>query len=481
MLLNNWKPRQMMAPVNELGKPLTATKLQNDLKEGQFNPFFANPEQEIDYLVYEDMYNYTIGGAIMRALTKFIIGSGFEPKIVVKGGDPSGKEDQEMAKKHKDITETLMAIDYNIGRSTRGLDIHFQEKISQVILNSLIFNRAAALFGFEEPVELEHFPDAQNIPCTLKPVHPRNLGAIHVDPDSWVMTAVQVRPAMTEGTWVGHDEMFYHWNPLVSAPAYQSAFYGVSLMRNMYDELRTLRRLISVNFPTYADATHTGIPILSIHPEGMTEEQRMIEGQAISAAWEPGGINILFKNPEQTRVDNVTFDPKIKEFADLANNLTKSAIQKAGLPQSMFFAENESNMATLRHRIQISRSVDIMPMRKWFLRSLADQWYQRWFDELYGGSQEHKDLAIEVEFKDIQIETMDDRIDAVAIMNNELVPLLPKAMGELLGVPNFENYIDWERFDEFQKLRMENMKQKTERDTTKGPDGNRLKQLRQTR
>ena len=244
---------------------------------------------------------------------------------------------------------------------------------------------------------------------------------------------------------------------------------------------RTLRRLISVNFPTYADATHTGIPILSIHPEGMTEEQRMIEGQAISAAWEPGGINILFKNPEQTRVDNVTFDPKIKEFADLANNLTKSAIQKAGLPQSMFFAENESNMATLRHRIQISRSVDIMPMRKWFLRSLADQWYQRWFDELYGGSQEHKDLAIEVEFKDIQIETMDDRIDAVAIMNNELVPLLPKAMGELLGVPNFENYIDWERFDEFQKLRMENMKQKTERDTTKGPDGNRLKQLRQTR
>ena len=104
----------------------------------------------------------------------------------------------------------------------------------------------------------------------------------------------------------------------------------------MYDELRALRRLISINFPTFADAVHTGIPVITINPEGTTASQRQQEGEDIVNNWQDGSPNVLFKDPSQTRVDNITFDPKIMEFSELAESLTKFAVMKAGLPRATF-------------------------------------------------------------------------------------------------------------------------------------------------
>ena len=101
------------------------------------------------------------------------------------------------------------------------------------------------------------------LPINLRLVHPRDMGLIELDDKTWRLKSVQIRQFMGEDSgFTKVDKMIYYWNAVISAPVYNSDYYGISLMRNMYDELRALRRLISINFPTFADAVHTGIPCL---------------------------------------------------------------------------------------------------------------------------------------------------------------------------------------------------------------------------
>ena len=436
-VLENWVPRQEIVPVDKDGNQISASAPSSDKKA----PYYSNPEQDLDYIIYEDLYSYTVGGPILRELTKFIMGMGFKPKLIPKE-DP---DDGELIDKHKDVVMKLMEVDKQVGRTNeKGIGISFQDNVSRMILNSFTFNRSAALID-EGPVDIDG--TEKTLPTNLRLIHPRDMGIIELDDKTWRLKAVQIRQFMDsrESGFTEVDKMIYYWNAVISAPAYNSDYYGISLMRNMYDELRALRRLISINFPTFADAVHTGIPVITINPEGTTASQRQQEGEDIVNNWQDGSPNVLFKDPSQTRVDNITFDPKITEFDELAQSLTKFAVMKAGLPQSHFFAENEANMATLKHRIQLAISVNINPIRAWIDRTFTDQWYAKIFKTLYEGSEEYKLFDIGVEFNDLQIETLEDRINTAVAIHNELAPLTPEGMGEYLQDPNFEGKIDLEQ------------------------------------
>ena len=453
-VLENWVPKQEIFPVDKDGNQLTAAAERKA-------PYYSNPEQDLDYIIYEDLYSYTVGGPILRELTKFIMGMGFKPKLIPKD-DP---DDGELIDKHKDVIMNLMQVDKQVGRSDkRGIGISFQDNVSRMILNSFTFNRSAALID-RGPLEIDG-NSYKNLPINLRLIHPRDMGIIELDDKTWRLKAVQIRQFMdNDQGFTKVEDMIYYWNAVISSPAYNSDYYGISLMRNMYDELRALRRLISINFPTFADAMHTGIPVITINPEGTTATQRQQEGEDIVNNWQDGSPNVLFKDPTQTRVDNITFDPKITEFDELAQSLTKFAVMKAGLPQSHFFAENEANMATLKHRIQLAISVNINPIRAWIDRTFTDQWYAKIFETMYGGSEEFKLFDIGVEFNDLQIETLEDRINTAVAIHNELAPLTPEGMGEYLQDPNFEGKIDLEQ----QKMMYE--QKQAELDATKARPG----------
>ena len=458
-ILESWKPRQSIYPVTRGGNPLTANAMNQKMQMANATvPYYHNPEQDLDYLIYEDLYSYTMGGPIIREFVKFLLGRGFKPKLIPKDKTLDNDAKLELIKKHQNIISDLMAIDENIGNPSRtrgrsaGINIPFKDKISRIVANSLVFNRSCALHGYDEPVVVDG-TEYTNIPSSLKEIHPRDMGIIEIDNETWNLKSVQIRQNMFEGSgFVDVKDMFYFWNSVSSAPAYQSDYYGISMLRNMYDELRTLRRLISINFPTYADAMHTGIPVVTINPEGTTEAQREKEGNDIVYGWNDGGPNVLFKHPDEVKIDNITFDPKIQEFNELAQTLTKFAVMKGSLPQSLFFAENEANMATLRYRTQLAISVNVNPKRAEFERAWSSQWYMPSFDIMYGGSEEHKLFDIGVEFEDLQIETLDDRVNTASLIHNDLAPLTPAGMGQYLQDPNFESKVDMDKLKEQEKM-----------------------------
>ena len=230
-VLENWVPKQELMPVDIHGKPLTAAAISSNMR----TPFYSNPEQELDYIIYEDLYSYTVGGPILRELTKFIMGMGFKPKLIPKD-DP---DDGELIDKHKDVVMKLMEVDKQVGRTNdKGVGISFQDNVSRMILNSFTFNRAAALMDYG-PMEIDG--SEYKLPINLRLVHPRDMGLIELDDKTWRLKAVQIRQFMGEDSgFTNVDKMIYYWNAVISAPVYNSDYYGISLMRNMYDELLSL-------------------------------------------------------------------------------------------------------------------------------------------------------------------------------------------------------------------------------------------------
>jgi len=465
-LLENWKPQQTIHPVSRNGNPLSANTIFNRVNQQMTLNYFSNPHQDLDYIIFEDIFNYTVAGPVLRELVKFIMGRGFKPKIKSKFEiDPT--EELKLQKKHKDVLDNLNAIDANIGRSTeRGIDISFQEKMTKIILNTFVFNRDCGIYGYG-PVNVNG-TEFNNIPNSLKVPHPRDIGIIQFNNDDWTISGVQIKQAVNESSngIIPVKDLFYLWNSMLSSPTYQSDGYGVSMIQNMMDECRTLRRLIGINFPTYADAMHTGIPIITMTPEGSTDSDRIKEGNDIADNWVDGTPNLLFKNPKDVNISNIPFDPKIKEFSDLSELLTRYVVMKGGLPQSLFFAENDANMATLRYRIQLAISVNINPIRAWIERAISDQHYMRIFKKIYGNSQEFKDITIGVQFEDLQIETMDDRINSAVEINDNLARLTPEGIGQILQDPSFVSKIDTTQEPPSQKNTM-NIKNKSTGETFK--------------
>jgi len=62
----------------------------------------------------------------------------------------------------------------------------------------------------------------KEIPSSMKFAHPRDLGIIEVDPETWRLKSVQWRNAYY---MVQAKDMIYLWNPLVSAKTRNSTFY----------------------------------------------------------------------------------------------------------------------------------------------------------------------------------------------------------------------------------------------------------------
>ena len=84
---------------------------------------------------------------------------------------------------------------------------------------------------------------------------------------------------------------------------------------------------------------------------------------------------------------------------------------------------------------------------------------------MYENSEEYKLFDVGVEFNDLQIETLEDRINTAVAIHNELAPLTPEGMGEYLQDPNFEGKIDLEQ----QKMMYE--QKQAELDATKARPG----------
>lgn len=439
-IVDHWEPNMFLTVMDEKsGKPLSSATINSRRQSGWMSTLFANPMQSLDYIILEALSRSTIGGSLFQSLVKYLVGTGFRPELELINPGDDNKENQKLIDANKKIIQNLLLIDQQLTVDKEGfLDVSFTEKVSALILNTLIFNRSALIFGYDQPIKIDG-KIYKDIPSSVKFAHARDLGIIKVS-ENHRLEAVQW---VNASDMVPVNEMIYLWNPLVSSKTRNSWFYGDSLMLPMIDALRVIRKNLGVNFHAMAETSYAGRGILSISPQGSTEQQKEEEYRQIVRNMSiPATTHLLLEDPMNTRFDNVNYDAKVKEFSELNESLIKYCIATLGLPHSMFYDESASNRATMIGKIQLATATVINPMREWIGRSISDQWYDRWFRLIYKDQPEILEkFRIKMVFDDLRVTEWFDNVEAALELDGRKA-LKDSKFGEIIGVQNYPEMVE---------------------------------------
>ena len=321
-------------------------------------------------------------------------------------------------------------------RATRAsLDVSFKQKITAMISSTLAYNRGALKFTYKHPIIIRGEEHRNIIPSHVTFVHAQDLGIIETDPETGELTKVQIRNAADSYTEV--KDMIYLWNPVTSAKVYNSWYYGTSMLAPLLSASKLIRNLVSETFPAMAKSAWAGVFFLIVKNDGNTIESKRQEYAELARNAPPGGQNVLIKDPEDVKLENIDFEPKIKDLRELFESMLKLAISAMGLPQVAFYDESASNRSTMVGKIQLVLRTTIEPMREWIGSEIAKQWYEPWFRYLYANNPElTSKLKIKLSWADLHISEWEDSIDA-ALKLDSRKQLKDGEFGELMGLDNY--------------------------------------------
>ena len=435
-VINHWKPYMHLVVNDEkTGTPLSAAEItyRRNTKQRWFPRYFSNPAQSLDYITFEAHSRSTIGGPLLRSMVQFLVGRGFKPELELINPGEDSVENQEEIDEHSDIIRDLIQIENNLSfDKDRYLDISFQDKIASLILNAITFNRSALLCRYDD----KNYGD---IASSMQNAHAREMGMIKVNPYTARLEQFQWN---NSGGFVDIDDSIYLWNPLVSANTYNSMWYGDSFMLPMIDALRVLRTNIGVNFPAMAENAYSGLGLISIKPDGSTSAKKEEEYGLISQRMVPATTNILMKDPDATRFDNIDYHPEFDGIIKTNESLTKYAAATLGMPHALFYDESASNRATMIGKIQLAIAITINPMREWVNRSVSPQSYDKWFRIMKKDDTELlKKFRIIMKFEDLNIAEWFDKVEAVNEIDSRK-QLTDAEYGKLMGLINYPGMVE---------------------------------------
>ena len=445
--INNWSPHMNLSVAdNRTGNALTAAQvdgLRNESREW-VPSYFVNPMQDLDYLVIQAIARSTFIGPLFEAITKFEVGTGFVPELELINPAKDQDKNEKEIEENQEVIDTLLGIDEQVNVAsdsdvTNELDVPLIDKVAAMITTKNLFNRSALIFGYDKPVKVNG-KVYKEIPSSLKFAHPRDLGIIQVNPGTWRLQSVQWRNAYY---MVQAKDMIYMWNPWISAKTRNAWFYGDSLALPMLDAGRVIRKNIGVNFQAMAEATWSGLALITVRPQGENLADKQKEYDQVVKNMVRGGPNILLEHPDDVRVDNIDFNPKVKEFQELTEAMIKYCVANVGLPHTMFYDESASNRATMIGKIQLATATTINPMRESDGRMFSAQWYQRWFRLIYKEKKPEllKKFRIKMTFKDLRIAEWFDKVAAANEVDGRK-QLKDEEYGQLIGIENYTAKVD---------------------------------------
>lgn len=440
-LVSNWTPSMQLSPVNSnTGIPLSASQVKTRLRRNPktYFQYSVNPLQSLDYRAIQAMLRSTIGSSLFLALVKFIVGKGFKPELELINPDEDSTKNQAEIDANQNIIHDLMSIDRQLSFDDSGeLDVSFTEKISGMILNALTYNRGALIFGYEKPVKVgkKHYAE---IPSSIKPAHPADLGIIKENPETGRLQAVQWRNAFE---MVPTYDMIYLFNSVLAANTHNANNYGDSMGISMMDALRVIRKNNGVNFNAMAEVAYAGLGILTVRPQGNDASSKQGEYREISKNFVPAAMHILVERPEDVKFDSVDYHPQVDSFVKMNESLIKYCVACLQLPHALFYDEASANRATMIGKIQLTIATVINPMREWIGRSITDQWYDRWFRLMYKDTEIVKKFKIKLVFEDLHIEEWFDKIEATNALDSRK-QLKDKAYGEKAGIDNYTGDVE---------------------------------------
>jgi len=446
--IRNHIPQYQVVPYShgQDPRPLSAKVITSmrQKKNTEFPKFFMNPYQDLDYMVLEDIYKNSIGGRIIDRKEEIKFGNGIKPVLKLRRPEEHGDQDaqQKVLEANQKIIDKLLMVDQALADPDDSLDpfldTDVNTKFQALSKNASVFGRCLIIKEFTKPLLLADGTSYRGIPNILKVVHPRDIGLVEIDQESWKLESVQIR---FTGKKVEPFEMIYIENNS-NNPVYNGLHYGFSEMQSMIGASRSLRQMIEIDFPTITKHVWAGIGFLFVKPDGTTPAEKQEELTQINSTVRAGRLNSLMLDPEKVRVDFQDFQPKINELVQLADFLIRYNIAQTGMPQALFAQEQDSNRSTLVQKIRLFRDGGLKNQQKDFTQQIAKQWYMPNFKAVYGKeSEEFKTFKIEAEFDPLKLEAFDDAVEAVERLNKQF-PLLPESAGRLLGIDNFETMLD---------------------------------------
>ncbi|KKL88124.1 hypothetical protein LCGC14_1927880, partial [marine sediment metagenome] len=132
---------------------------------------------------------------------------------------------------------------------------------------------------------------------------------------------------------------------------------------------------------------------------------------------------------------------KIKEMIEMAHYHAEAAAKSAEVPTTLISKEKDPNRDTLLGVLRIFLENVITRHRIVIGKKISAQWYMKNFRIIYKDKDILEQFHVEAEFDDFKLESWADLVSGVVELQ-KLQPLKAEAMGELLGIQNFENMID---------------------------------------
>ena len=437
--IENHVPLQQLVAIDEKTlSPLTAGELTARVNLNSMPELYHNPMHELDYRVYEAIVTKTLVGSLIDTLVRYIMGTGFQPELELLNPDEDSQKNSETIENNQDIITALKSIDDQISTPPEGEhDVTFQMKVAAMITSCLTYNRSALIFQKESGRTIKVngvlYPQ---IPTHLHFAHARDLGMIRISPETRRMTAVDWRHSQQ---MIGVKDMIYLWNPATAAKSHNSWYYGTSMLTPLISSAKVIRQLLAQSFPAMSTNAWAGLYLLVVKNDGADVKAKQKEYEELVDKLPAGKTSILLKDPEDTELHNIHFDPKISEFQKLLESLVKMCISVVGLPHSGYYDQASANRATLIGKIQLTLRTVIEPLREWISQVLESQWYMRNYRRIYPDRQD--EFRVSVAWSDLHVSEWHDTIDSILRLDSR-APLKDSDFGDLVGLPAYPGMLE---------------------------------------
>ena len=229
-----------------------------------------------------------------------------------------------------------------------------------------------------------------------------------------------------------------------NSPIYNGKFYGYSKMMRMLGDGRSLRKLKDRDFPNVASIGYAGFSIIAFKKDTKGSKEEKAQNINFVNTMTVGSPNATtLDDPEHDmHVHNVDTDPKIVEMIEMAHYHAEAAAKSAQVPTSLVSKEKDPNRDTLLGILRLFKENEIKNLQSKIGKTIDSQYYMPNWRTIYAKNKDVlKNFHVESEFIDIKLESWDDLVSSI-IELSKLNPLKAEAIGEMLGIQNYESKVD---------------------------------------
>ena len=387
---------------------------------------FFNINQGLDNFILQDAYISTISGRCIDFLAWLTIAKGSKPVLELK--DPTGnkQEDLKQIESDQQIIQSLIKIDNSVGDpddETQEYEHNLSQKQRGMFANALTYGKSA-MIRIDEPNKYH-----------LIQLHPRDI-VYNIVNEKWKLEALHT--TLSNEPYTMNNIIYAEYN--AENPVYNTLYNGFPFSVRALDSSRTLRRLKGKDFQLIAKKHWTGSALIA-----MQRRDGSSDAEALMKKVNAGEIYASEEqDPEKAyKVHDIPLKTDSRDLIEMAKYCTNDVISTYGIPTSLFFDESAANMATLLGKLRFFQKVVDNEWRSWYGDVWGKQWYQRNFRMNYENDDKEflQRYRIKCTFEDIDFESDEDKIKSILLLN-KIAPLNVEAIGERLGIENFESMID---------------------------------------